>query len=195
MPERAFTTSEAAAVTEQPVNRIQKFIDAGPIPRRHATTGERAQRVLDGVDLLFLWVVRRAFPETDLDARQKQVLYEELRKTSAGVSAVSNDEIALSPFVTVRGLTTLSRELRERVARLERAHALVHSDPEVRGGEPVIRGTRVPVYLVAEMLDQGASAAELLDSYPSLTEEHLELARVYARATPRRGRPPKRPWR
>lgn len=195
MSVRAFTTSEAAAITDQPVNRIQKFIDAGPIPKRHVTTGERSLRVLDGVDLLFLWVVHRAFPETDLDARQKQVLYEQLQRTSSGSCGVKGDEVALSPFVTVRGLMALSRELGERLARLEKAHAMVHSDPEIRGGEPVIRGTRVPVYQLAEMLEQGAAHGELLEEYPSLTEEHLELARVYARAHPRRGRPPKRPWR
>lgn len=195
MARRTFTTSEAAAVTEQPLNRIQKFIDAGPIPKRHATAGERSLRVLRDVDLLFVWVVSRAFPETDLDVHQKQVLYEQLERTCTGACAVKSDQIALSPFVTVRGLRSLSRELRARVARLERAHAMVHSDPDVRGGEPVIHGTRVPVHAVASMLEQGASAAEILDGYPSLTAEHLELAPIYARAVPRRGRPPKRPWR
>ena len=35
------TTSEAALVTEQPLNRIQKFIDAGPIPRRTSSSVEK----------------------------------------------------------------------------------------------------------------------------------------------------------
>jgi uncharacterized protein (DUF433 family) len=39
----------------------------------------------------------------------------------------------------------------ESAVTLERAEAIVHSDPEIMGGMPVIRGTRVPVALLASM--------------------------------------------
>ena len=57
------------------------------------------------------------------------------------------------------------------------------------GGEPVFKGTRIPVRLIASMLDQGASEAEILDGYPKLEARHLELARLWTAAHPRRGRP------
>jgi uncharacterized protein (DUF433 family) len=35
---------------------------------------------------------------------------------------------------------------------------IVHSDPEIMGGEPVFVGTRVPVYNLFDYLKAGASA-------------------------------------
>jgi uncharacterized protein (DUF433 family) len=69
----------------------------------------------------------------------------------------------------------------------------IHSDPEIMGGEPVFRGTRVPVRAVAEMLDAGADESELLEGYPSLDPDRLNLARGWAAANPPRDRAPDRP--
>jgi uncharacterized protein (DUF433 family) len=41
---------------------------------------------------------------------------------------------------------------------------MVVSNPEIMGGTPVIRGTRIPVQLVAEMRKQGTSVEEILVS-------------------------------
>lgn len=64
---------------------------------------------------------------------------------------------------------------------------MVASDPEIMGGALVIRGTRIPVRLVAEMRRQGASVEEILEGYPSLTRDCIALAELYAQAHPRRG--------
>jgi uncharacterized protein (DUF433 family) len=61
-------------------------------------------------------------------------------------------------------------------------------------GAPVFRRTRIPVHAVADMLAQGATVEEILEGYPALNRKAVELALVYARAFPRRGRPPARPW-
>jgi uncharacterized protein (DUF433 family) len=71
---------------------------------------------------------------------------------------------------------------------------MVESDPEVMRGAPVYRGTRIPVHAIADMLSQGASVAEILEGYPALTREKVELAPMYAKAFPHRGRPVTRPW-
>jgi uncharacterized protein (DUF433 family) len=78
---------------------------------------------------------------------------------------------------------------------LRRARRLVVSDPGILGGDPVFRGTRVPVHLVAELLAQGSKPAELIEGYPRLTAEMIRLEPVYAAAYPLRGRPRKQPWR
>jgi hypothetical protein len=44
------------------------------------------------------------------------------------------------------------------------------------------------------MVEQGASAEEILNGYPSLTREMIAHARVYAATHPKRGRPATRPW-
>jgi uncharacterized protein (DUF433 family) len=73
-------------------------------------------------------------------------------------------------------------------ARLKRAEALVVSNREVMGGEPCIRGTRVPVYLIGE-LARAHGVSRTHETYPFLTEEKIELALLYVSEHPRRGRP------
>jgi uncharacterized protein (DUF433 family) len=50
---------------------------------------------------------------------------------------------------------------------LRRARRLVVSDPEILGGDPVFRGTRVPVHLIAELTAQGTKPAALIEGYPA----------------------------
>ena len=78
--------------------------------------------------------------------------------------------------------------------RLTEAKRMVESDPEIMRGAAVYRRTRIPVHAVADMLSQGATVEEILEGYPALTREKVELAPMYVRAFPRRGRPAARPW-
>jgi uncharacterized protein (DUF433 family) len=78
---------------------------------------------------------------------------------------------------------------------LRRARRLIVSDPEIMGGDPVVRGTRVPVHMIAELVAQGSTQAERLDGYPRVTAEMIRLAPVYAAAYPLRERPRNQPWR
>jgi uncharacterized protein (DUF433 family) len=63
------------------------------------------------------------------------------------------------------------------------------------GGDPVFRGTRVPVHMIAELVAKGSTPDELIESYPRLTPDMIRLAPVYAGAYPLRGRPRIQPWR
>jgi uncharacterized protein (DUF433 family) len=62
-------------------------------------------------------------------------------------------------------------------------------DPGILSGTPVVKGTRVPVYDIAAFSNEGLSIAEIKKSFPSVSEENIELAILYAKAAPRRGRP------
>jgi len=46
-------------------------------------------------------------------------------------------------------------------------------DPELLGGRPVFRGTRVPVEVLFENLEDGLSINEIIEAYPSLNKEDL----------------------
>jgi len=54
------------------------------------------------------------------------------------------------------------------------------ADPEVLGGKPVIRGTRLAVEFVLELLAAGQSENDLLTSYPGLTREDILACLSYA---------------
>ena len=47
------------------------------------------------------------------------------------------------------------------------------SDPEHLGGSPRVRGTRISVALILESLAAGMSIAQIVDAYPSLSEESV----------------------
>ena len=49
--------------------------------------------------------------------------------------------------------------------RLRRARAAVEVDPQIRGGEPVVRGTRIPVYMNLEKA--GETRDRILEDYPA----------------------------
>jgi uncharacterized protein (DUF433 family) len=68
----------------------------------------------------------------------------------------------------------------------------VVSSPEVLGGEPVFRGTRIPVQHVASLFRKGASEQEIAEDFPSLSARDLAYARLAARLGQKPGRPKKR---
>jgi uncharacterized protein (DUF433 family) len=53
-------------------------------------------------------------------------------------------------------------------------------DPEVLAGKPVIRGTRLAVEFVLELLAAGQSEDDLLKYYPGLTREDILACLSYA---------------
>lgn len=78
-----------------------------------------------------------------------------------------------------------------RMKVIERAQKLIKVDPDILGGTPVFAGTRVPVDTVMTSLKKWIDRKRILGAYSTLTDEHLEAARVYSEVYPRRGRPTK----
>jgi uncharacterized protein (DUF433 family) len=44
-------------------------------------------------------------------------------------------------------------------------------DPEILGGEPVFRGTRVPFKILTEYLEGGDTLDQFLEQYPTVSRE------------------------
>jgi uncharacterized protein (DUF433 family) len=53
-------------------------------------------------------------------------------------------------------------------------------DPEVMVGKPVIKGTRITVQLIVQLLANGATETEILNEYPDLKKEDIKAALFYA---------------
>ena len=53
-------------------------------------------------------------------------------------------------------------------------------DPEVLAGKPVIRGTRLAVEFILDLLAAGQSENDLLENYPGLAREDLLACLSYA---------------
>jgi len=53
-------------------------------------------------------------------------------------------------------------------------------DPKVMGGQPCIRGLRIPVSLIVRLVASGRTIKEILEDYPELEEEDVRQALEYA---------------
>jgi uncharacterized protein (DUF433 family) len=68
---------------------------------------------------------------------------------------------------------------------------LIHSDPSVMMGKPVIAGTRITVELILEKLAAGETVEQILEAHPRLTRKAVLAALAYA-AEAMRNPPPKK---
>ena len=67
------------------------------------------------------------------------------------------------------------------ILRVMKKASLIEFNPRICFGKPVFKGSRIPVYMVLELLAAGRSNEEVLrDYYPSLTEAHLRSSLEYA---------------
>lgn len=181
--ETLFTPTEAAVLTGLPLKAVNNAIDKKTVS---AVAGEEGGRLLDARALVSLTLERRLADRVAPELRRQ--VFDALAGSPRNVVSLKGGLVKIDLREPRRELATSLRELR-------RARRLVVSDPEILGGDPVFRGTRVPVHMIAELVAQGSTQAELLQGYPRLTAEMIRLAPVYAAAYPLRGRPRSRPWR
>lgn len=57
----------------------------------------------------------------------------------------------------------------------------IEINPRICGGKPVIRGTRIPVMVVLELLAAGESWRSILEGYPEMSQEDLEAVLLFAK--------------
>jgi uncharacterized protein (DUF433 family) len=181
--ETLFTPTEAAVLTRLPLKAVNNAIDKKTIS---AVAGEEGGRLLDDRALVSL-IIERLLADRFAPELRRQV-FDALTEAPRNVVSLEGGLVKIDLREPRRELATSLRELR-------RARRLIVSDPEIMGGDPVFRGTRVPVHVIAELVVQGSTQAELLEGYPRLTAEIIRLAPVYAAAYPLRGRPRNQPWR
>ena len=56
----------------------------------------------------------------------------------------------------------------------------IEVNPDILMGKPVIAGTRIPVYLILNLLASGYTQERILDAYPGLVLEDIRAALQYA---------------
>ncbi len=57
---------------------------------------------------------------------------------------------------------------------------IIH-DPKIMVGKPVVQGTRIPVELVLQHLEENPDLEDLFAAYPELTLEDVKACLAYAR--------------
>ena len=179
-----FTPTEAAVLTGLSLKAVNNAIDKKTVS---AVPGEEGARLLDARALVSLSIERRlsagiATPELR-------------RKVFDALAEAPRNVVSLEGGLIKIDLRQPRRELAASLRDLRRARRMVITDPEILGGDPVFRGTRVPVHVIAELVAHGGKPAELFESYPRLTADTIQLAPIYAAAYPLRGPKRKLSWR
>jgi uncharacterized protein (DUF433 family) len=59
-------------------------------------------------------------------------------------------------------------------------HDRIDMNPEIMGGKPVIKGTRVPVEAILRKLGAGQEVADILAAYPHITADDVRAAQAFA---------------
>ena len=179
------TVNEAAFVAGVSRQAVNQAIDRREIRSwRLQRSTDPPHRALGAPELIYLCVY------VNLSPRARKEVYQEL----------SGAKIEEMPrFILLMGGAKLDLEdvlasVQEKLSELERINSQVEENPSIRGGEAVFRGTRIPVHMIADFLKQGVPREEILEDYPAITEESLEIAVRYAELNPRRGRPRQAPW-
>lgn len=176
---RAYTPAEAAAVSEIAVKSVHNAIDKRIIARRAV---EEEARALYDEDLLRLklWYGVGSI----LSAERRQRLFDTIDQNPDAATVRADDYLIVDVARAREQLAARSEALRDAEHGIESVKGVV-------GGEPVFKKTRVPVRTIAAMRAQGATAQEIVEGYPSLTERMVELAEIWTAAHPARGRPRK----
>jgi len=58
--------------------------------------------------------------------------------------------------------------------------ARIFSSPDLRGGEPCIKGTRIPVSTIVASVAEGLTRQDIIREYPQLKDEDITAALKYA---------------
>jgi uncharacterized protein (DUF433 family) len=60
------------------------------------------------------------------------------------------------------------------------AHERIEINPDIMGGKPVIRGTRIPVELILRKLGAGIAAEAIIADHPRLSVDDIRAAQAFA---------------
>jgi uncharacterized protein (DUF433 family) len=173
-----FTAAEAAFVLCEPIKTIKKALDAGPVQPRLVAKPGGPVRIVDRTDLLYLFAVKTLRDELTRKARNE--FYHALKSAPVeGLGEVRFGRLSVA-------VHDLEAEVEERARQLA---GLADKVEFRKDGEPVLKGTDLEVHRIAALLEGGLTGEQICEDYPSLNPELIAVAKAYAEAYPKAGRP------
>ena len=194
MPE-LFTVSEAAAIAEVPPGTIRTALEKKSVtPTRRQRTGKAVRHQFSAGDVLFVKVlVEFPFHLSKQDKRSlAQILARGSRKAARWSRAGADLVYRSGEMQVLVGCKPFRKTVARNLAAFRWGKRRIISSPEILGGEPVFRGTRISLQHVASLFGKGVSGKEITEDFPTLSARDLEYARLFSRFGARPGRPRKR---
>jgi uncharacterized protein (DUF433 family) len=173
------TRNEIAEISGVSINAVNKALE-----QRVAKTRRQRGRTLLAADEAAALALLSELP-ISLSIKLKREVRNWIVKRSPAKAQEFELSRALRVAMTENAADVAKRafdyvRLRERYVEVDRAKM---------GGVPVIRGTRVPVRTLAQLVEGGESRKALMEDYPHIPEEAYDVAVLWAKGNPRRGRP------
>lgn len=190
-----FSVNEAAAIAEVSPETIRTALEKKSVKPSHKQRAGKAvrHRFSAGDVLLVKVLVEFPFP---LSKEDKQSLAQILTGGNRRAARWSREGADLVYRSGEMQMLVECKPFRQTVAKNLAAfrwgRRRVVSSPEVLGGEPVFRGTRIPLQHVASLFRKGVPEKEIMEDFPGLGARDLAYARLFSRFGERPGRPRKR---
>ena len=190
-----FSLSEAAAIAELSPDTLRTAVEKkSVIPSCRRRAGRAMRHGFSEKDVMFIKVLSEfPFP---LSKPDKQSLAQMLTggKRQAGPWSQRGTDLVYGTGqmrLTI-DCKPIRQKVKENLAAFRWGRRRVVSSAEVLGGEPVFRGTRIPVHHVASLFRKGVSEREIAEDFPALSDRELAYARLLARIGAKPGRPKQR---
>jgi uncharacterized protein (DUF433 family) len=190
-----FSVSEAAAIAEISPDTIRTALEKKSVtPSHRQKAGKAVRHQFSAGDVLFVKVLAEfPFPLSKQDKQSLAQVLARGNRRAARWSTQGSDLVYRSGEMQV---LIACKPFRETVARNLAAYRWgrrrIVSSPEVLGGEPVFRGTRIPLHHVASLFRKGVPEQEIAEDFRNLNARDLAYARLFARFGEKPGRPKKR---
>jgi uncharacterized protein (DUF433 family) len=194
MPE-LFSLNEAAAIAEVSPDVMRTALEKKAVTPSHRQRVGKVVRHQFSVGDVLLVKLLLEFP-FPLSRRDKQSLAQILAHGNRNAAQWSLEGSDLVYRWGEMQMSIECKSLRQTVAKNLAAYRWgrrrVVSSPGILGGEPVFRGTRIPVQHVASLFRKRVPEAEIAEDFPTLSDRDLAYARLVARFGEKPGRPKKR---
>jgi uncharacterized protein (DUF433 family) len=181
--------TEAAVLSGVTVRDVNRAFDEGLLGPFSPRGDGRRISTLDCILIRFYFYTANRLTAEERLAVIKRVEPRLRALAPDAIASTLTEDWTVPDDVLTINLTPFVRDTLLSLERLTDARAAVTVSPDVLGGIPVLKGTRVPVHDVAASLAAGYTRADVLAAYPSLSDDLLDLAVLYAEACPARGRP------
>jgi uncharacterized protein (DUF433 family) len=103
----------------------------------------------------------------------------------------SCDRLKLDDYLFI-DIKKAAKDLAPRIDLYAEGLTRIEEKEGVLGGEAVFKNTRLSVKHIGKMREGGEAIADIIEDYPYLHDNDIEFARLYFKAHPMLGRPPRR---
>lgn len=190
----ALTPREVAELAGVPRRAIEKAIEekaltvsTGDVPAVRYGKGVGMRRLLGPESVAYAVLMSRFGKAVALALPAKRQLARKLR--GRDLAALKTAQVEIAPAVTADVGAIAGAELARTERYMSARERWIESVEAIKGGLPVIRGTRISVHSVASRLKGGDTLEEIAAENPDLPVEAFEAAALFARSHPLVGRP------